>query len=55
MRSNKFEQYLNQIKLMLLEEINLKGKVMNECEGCPVFEDGFKSKEMCYMCDIFVN
>ena len=24
---------------------------MNECKGCPVFEDGFKSKEMCEMCD----
>jgi len=27
---------------------------MNECIGCPVFEDGFRSKEMCSMCDLYV-
>lgn len=26
---------------------------MNECEGCPPYEDGFKSKEMCDWCEFF--
>jgi len=24
---------------------------MNECKGCPIFEDGFRSREMCKECD----
>ena len=28
---------------------------MNECEGCPIFEDGFKSKEMCIQCDCWTD
>jgi len=28
---------------------------MNECEGCPIFEDGDKCKEMCFMCDVWVD
>lgn len=23
----------------------------NECEGCPPYEDGIKSEEMCWFCD----
>lgn len=26
---------------------------MNECRNCPVFRDGFKSYEMCHMCDVW--
>ena len=28
---------------------------MNECKGCPIFEDGYRSYEMCYMCDYWNN
>jgi len=28
---------------------------MNECEGCPPYEDGLKSKEMCSWCELFTN
>jgi len=26
---------------------------MNECEGCPPYEDGLKSKEMCGWCELY--
>jgi len=26
---------------------------MNECEGCPPYEDGLKCKEMCWWCELF--
>ena len=28
-------------------------QLKNECKGCPVYEDGHKSKEMCSECDVF--
>jgi len=28
-------------------------KIENECEGCPPFEDGLKSKEMCGWCELY--
>lgn len=28
---------------------------MNECDGCPIFEDGLKSKYMCEECDLWSN
>jgi len=28
---------------------------MNDCDGCPVFEDGFKSYDMCKECQCWDN
>ena len=28
---------------------------MNECDGCPIYEDGYKQYDMCYMCVLYDN